>query len=421
MIKCKEKFVIHGGNKLNGEIYIQTSKNSTLPILSACLLTEKKVELYDLPKLTDVDHMLSILKKMGVKIKRQKNKTIIHADENIKLDIDCELSKTMRSSIFLLGSTLARNKYTTITLPGGCQIGKRPIDIHIDSMKKLKVKVFKMGEQVFFDASEAKSGKVKLRLPSVGATENLIMFACVLKGKTTILNPAKEPEIVDLANFLNKMGAKIIGAGTDKITILGVDKLYSTQYTPIGDRIVAGTIACAVAICGGNIVMKNTNFYYNEKLFEILSRIGCQIVDKNGIIHISSDGNLKNIGEIHTGFYPEFATDLQSIIVALACVCEGDTLIQERVFEDRFLTIDQLKLLGANIDKIDANNVIVHGNKQLKGEEIEAFDLRGGASLVLAGLVAKGETIVKNIQFIDRGYEPFESMLSSLGADIKRV
>lgn len=418
--KC-EKFVINGGNKLNGEIDIQTSKNATLPILSACLLTDEKITLYDLPKLTDVDNMLSILEKMGVRIFSLENKTTIHADTNLNIDIDCELSRTMRSSVFLLGSTLARNKYTTITLPGGCNIGKRPIDIHIHSMKKLNVKVSNLNDQIFFNAEDAKAGKVKLRLPSVGATENLIMFASLLKGKTTIINPAREPEIVDLANFLNKMGAKIIGAGTNKITIFGVEKLYSTQYRPIGDRIVAGTIACAVALCGGNVVMKNTNYYYNQKLFQILSRIGCQIVDKNGIISLSSEGNLKNFGEIHTGYYPEFPTDLQSMIVTLASVCDGDAMIEERVFDDRFLTIKELKKMGAQIDQVDPNRIIVHGVKELNSAKIEAFDLRGGASLVLAGLVAKGETVLENIHFMDRGYESFEEMLSSLGADIKRV
>lgn len=247
------------------------------------------------------------------------------------------------------------------------------------------------------------------------------MFACLLKGKTTIINPAKEPEVVDLVNFLNKMGAKIIGVGTDKITIFGVNKLYSTQYKPMGDRIVAGTLMTAVAMNGGKLILKNTNLYQNVKLFEILSRIGCQIIDKNGIIEITKKGRLKKLENISTGYYPDFPTDLQSMIVTLACVCDGETLIEENVFEDRFLTIDALKSMGASIEKIDANHVKIKGVNKLLGNKVDALDLRGGASLVLAGLIAEGETVVNNIHFIDRGYESFEKMLSSLGADIKRI
>ena len=272
ILPCKE---------LKGTIKNQTSKNATLPIMSASLLCEGIVHLKDYPNITDVENMIKILKKIGVKIKKQNNGIILNTKTANCSEIDCELSKTMRSSLFLLGSMLSRFKSVMLTLPGGCMIGKRPIDIHIFALKKLGVKVTFIGEQVFFDAKNAKANKIKLKIPSVGATENIIQFASKLKGKTTILNPAKEPEVVDLCNFLNLMGAKILGAGTDKITIYGVDSLKGVKYTPIGDRIVSGTIMTAVAVCGGDVTIHNACPYQNQKIIEILRSMGCQIDYKN--------------------------------------------------------------------------------------------------------------------------------------------
>ena len=416
----KNCFVIKGGSELHGEYRVQTSKNATLPIMSASILSSGVVELRDMPDISDIDNMVAILQDLGAGVERL-DSTIKIDPTNIRNCQICDsLSKSMRSSVFLLGSMLARFKSMRLCLPGGCQIGSRPIDIHISSLKRLGVRVEEDGECISVDARHAKSGKVKLRLPSVGATENLIEFACLLSGKTTILNPAREPEIVDLANFLNKMGAKILGAGTKKITIYGVDKLEGTIYTPMGDRIVSGTIMTAVAIAGGDVTMTNACPYQNEKFIKILCSLGCQIDIKNDIIHISRLGSLTSNKVISTDYYPGFPTDLQSMMVALAIFCQGKTIIKENIFEDRFLTVPELQKMGANIDILSHKKIRVKGG-EIFGAEVFSRDLRGGASLVLAGLGAEGETTVTDIYHIDRGYDHIEKVLTSLGANIRRI
>ena len=414
-------FEIVGGNKLSGEIKNQTSKNATLPIMSASILCDGIVKLHDLPKITDVSNMLKILKKIGVAVEEEGNSIIINPTTANNPILDCELSKTMRSSLFLLGSMLAKFGEVDLTLPGGCKIGERPIDIHINAFKKMGVEVTRFEDHVFFKVKNIKPKKIKLKIPSVGATENIIQFACKLKGKTTIINPAREPEVVDLCNFLNQMGAKILGAGTHKITIYGVNKFSNTEYKPIGDRIVSGTIMCAVAICGGNVTITNAVPYQNLKLIQILSEMGCQIDYKNDIIHIVSNKNLQSVKRISTGYYPNFPTDLQSMMLTVSSVAKGETKIEENVFENRFHIVSELKKMGANIELINSKNAIVRTTNELIGSTVEAKDLRGGASLVLAGLVAKDKTIVENINFIDRGYENFEDVLTHLGANIRRV
>ncbi len=413
-------FIINGGNKLYGEIVNQTSKNASLPILSASIMCEGEVTIFDAPNITDVENMLKILSKLGVTIERKGKDIVLNPKTINNSVIDEELSKTMRSSLFLLGSMLNRFKCVDLTLPGGCKIGKRPIDISVYAFKKLGVEVTEFNDHVKFVAKNPKANKIKLRLPSVGATENIVQFACLLKGKTTIINAAREPEVVDLCNFLNQMGAKILGAGTSKITIYGVDKLSTTSYRPIGDRIVAGTVMCAVALCGGEVTMTNAVPYQNLKLIEILKQIGCQIDYKNDIIQISREGNLKSINEISTGYYPDFPTDLQSFMLVLSCLTNGETIIKENIFENRFLIVPELNKMGANIKIIDAKTVKVSGVDALKGTTVKAMDLRGGASLVLAGLVAKGETRVENMEFIFRGYENLDEILVSIGANIRK-
>lgn len=415
------KFEIVGGNKLYGTIKNQTSKNATLPIMAASLLCDEEVIINEIPQITDIFNMIKLLKKIGVNLKKKGRSLTINPLSANKPDLDCDLSKTMRSSIFLLGSMLSRFKEVEITMPGGCKIGARPIDIHINSLKRLGVEVTQFDEHFLFRVKRAKPRRIRLKIPSVGATENIIQFACKLNGKTTILNPAKEPEVVDMCNFLNQMGAKIIGAGTNKITIYGVKKLYHTEYKPIGDRIVAGTIMTAVALSGGDVTITNAMPYQNLKLIENMRSMGCQIEYKNDIIHIVRNNDLRAIGKISTGFYPDFPTDLQSMLLALSCVCEGETRIEEKVFENRFLTINELKKLGADVIQLNNRVAIVRSVKELFGACVQALDLRGGASLVLLGLIAKGKTIVENIHFIDRGYERLENILNSLGANIRRV
>jgi len=414
-------FIIKGGNKLNGEIKNQTSKNATLPIMSACLLAKGKTIIKEYPKIKDVENMISILKKLGAKIRRFSNNLEIDTNLINSSLVDCKLSKTMRSSIFLLGSLLSRFKSACITIPGGCKIGKRPIDMHISSLKKLGVKITYIEDNIIFDANKAKANNVRLKLPSVGVTENLVQFCSMLKGKSKIYNAAKEPEVVDLCNFLNKMGAKIIGAGTSKITICGVNSLKPIEYKPIGDRIVAGTIACAVAATGGDVTITNACPYLNLKLIEKLRLMGCQIDIKNDIMHIVQTKQLSSTGKIITGYYPKFATDLQSLMLVLSTISDNKTVVKERIFENRFLIVKELNKMGAKISILNSHTVKVVGVKKLFGTTIKATDLRGGAALVIAGLVAKGETSIKNIKFIDRGYEHLEKVFSSLGADIVRV
>ena len=420
MKEKNDSFIIKGGKKLFGEAYVQTSKNACLPIISSSLLTTEKVKIKDCPDILDVKNMVLMLQKLGVKIDHDGKDLIIDSSGLNNVNLDCELTKTMRSSIFLLGSLLQRFGTIMINTPGGCKIGARPIDIHIDAFKKLGVKVACLGDCLFFDASRAKANKIHLKLPSVGATENIVQFACLLKGKTEIVNAAKEPEVVDLCNFLSLMGAKILGAGTNKITIYGVDSLHGVEYRPIGDRIVAGTLMTAVALTGGELTLRNANANQNEKLIDILRRMGCQINIKHDIIKVTKSGRLNSI-DVVTGYYPEFPTDLQSMLLVLMCLANGESRLQENIFENRFLIKDELIKMGAQIHQIDNRNVLVYGQNELRGCTVQAKDLRGGASLVLAGLVAKGETVVEGIHYIDRGYDHFEDVLNSLGADIKRT
>lgn len=412
---------ILGGKKLYGEIINQTSKNATLPMLTASLLLEGETKITDYPHISDVENMVSLLSGLGAEIKIEDDTLKINTDNCQNTGINSTLAKTMRSSVFLLGSYLSRFKNIMLTMPGGCNIGARPINIHRTTLQKLGVNSICVGENIFFDATNAKAGKVKLKLPSVGATENLIQFACKLKGKTTIYNPAKEPEIVDLCNFLNLAGAKILGAGTDKITIYGVDKLNGVQYKPAGDRIVAGTIVGAVAMCGGDVTIKNAVPYQNLNFFKKVASMGCQIDIKNDIIHIVSDGNLKSCKEISTGYYPNFPTDLQSIILSMSTVADGETTIKENIFENRFQLVDELTKCGAKFKKLNNRIVKIRGVKNLTSAHFVAKELRGGASAVLLGLKANGESTISGVNFIDRGYEQIEKTFSLLGAEIVRV
>ena len=422
----RDAFEIVGGNKLYGEIRNQTSKNATLPILSASLLCDGVVKINEIPQITDVDNMLKLLKKIGVQVIKEEDSVILNPVKAKNISLDCKLSKTMRSSVFLLGSMLNRFNKAEITMPGGCKIGGRPIDIHIKALKKLGATIEYAEKSIIFECQQRcskqhKTTYIKLRIPSVGATENIIQFACKRKGKTIIKNPAKEPEVVDLCNFLNQMGAKILGAGTNKITIYGVDKLYSTEYKPIGDRIVAGTIVSAVAIAGGDVKITNAQPYQNLKLIEKIRSMGCQVNIKNDIIHIISENELVSAKQISTSYYPEFPTDLQSAMLAVSCCARGETHIQENIFENRFLTVEELKKFGAKVKVVNKHNVYVCGNSKLVGAIVSAQDLRGGASLILMGLGAKGKSIVKNAHHIDRGYENIEVMLNKLGANIRRI
>ena len=416
----KECFEIFGGKELYGKIKNQTSKNAILPILSASLLCDGEVKLKNFPHISDVYNMIDMLKNINVDVKIRNHKLTINAKQAKNYGMDSKLSKTMRSSLFLLGPMLCKFKSVCLTMPGGCNIGKRPIDIHIHALKKLGVKIKSLGNKIFFDAGNVHSSTVKFRFPSVGATENIIQFAVLLKGKTEIINSAKEPEVCDLCNFLNKAGANIVGAGTNKITIYGVGCLKCVDYVVMYDRIVSGTIMCAVAVCGGNVKIEHACVKENQKIINILRSLGCQITTKSDIIHIVSSKNLVSNIKIITGCYPDFATDLQSLILSVLCVCKGISSIEEKIFENRFLIVKELIKMGAKISLLNTRKVLIYGVDNLKPAKLIAKDLRGGAALLIAGLSAKGKTIVENAHFIDRGYENIENMFNCLGACIKR-
>jgi UDP-N-acetylglucosamine 1-carboxyvinyltransferase len=415
-----DKFIIVGGNELNGEVTVQTSKNAVLPILAGSILCDKPLVIKNVPNILDVNNMFSILRDLGIRLDYIDKDCYIDASNLTKVTLNQDLCKTLRSSIFLLGPLLARFKKAIISYPGGCDIGNRPIDLHISGLQKLGVKITTKHSLIYCDAREMNSGVVQLDFPSVGATENLMMSAVFLKGTTKLINVAKEPEIVDLQNFLNSMGCDISGAGTAEITINGVNKLHSTQYIPISDRIVEGTLMIATAIAGGEVTLKNTDFKNNQSLIAKLSSVGCQIDIKNDIIHITSRGRLPSIDLIDTQVYPGFPTDMQAQMMALQTVSDGVSIMCENVFENRYKHAKELIKMGANIILRD-RVAVVKGVSELMGAPVDATDLRAGAGLVLAGLKANGYTTINNVYHIDRGYENFENILTSLGANIKRI
>lgn len=415
-----DKFIIVGGNQLNGEVTIQSSKNAVLPILAGSILCDKLITINNVPNILDVQNMFGILRELGVKLDYIGKDCYIDSSNINSFTLNQDLCKTLRSSIFLLGPLLARFKQAVISYPGGCDIGNRPIDLHLSGLEKLGVKIVKRHSLICCDGKNMKSGVVQLDFPSVGATENLMMSAVFLKGTTKLINVAKEPEIVDLQNFLNSMGCDISGAGTAEITINGVQNVHSTQYTPISDRIVEGTLMIATAITGGKIRLNNTNFKNNQSLIAKLSSVGCQIDIKNDIIHITSKGRLPSIDLIDTQVYPGFPTDMQAQMMALQAVSDGVSIMCENVFENRYKHAKELLKMGANIILRD-RVAVVKGVNELMGAPVDATDLRAGAGLVLAGLKANGYTTINNVYHIDRGYECFENILQSLGADIKRI
>lgn len=416
------KYLIYGGNSLNGSIKVSTSKNATLPILAGSILCSEKVVLKNLPNFSDVFNMMKILEYIGVKITKQENNYIIDNNNINNTFIPNELTKHIRSSIFMLGPMLAKLKFAKIAFPGGCNIGNRPIDLHLKGLESLNVKIIEEHGFLICDGSDMKGAEIHLDFPSVGATENLIMASVGAKGTTTIYNCAREPEIVDLINFLNKMGAKILGAGTSKVIVEGinVENLKSVEYTPISDRIIAGTYLIAGAITGGDVEICGINPEMIKSLILKLKNCACKIDIKSDTIHLKANSRLKAIKSIQTQPYPGFPTDLQPQIVSLLSICKGTSIVTENLFETRFKHVPELIKMGADIIVKD-KNFIINGVEKLSGAEVKATDLRAGAGLVLAGLSASGYTIVDNIEHVNRGYENLALELNSLNANIKEI
>ena len=415
-----DKYIIDGGAKLYGAIRAQSAKNTVLPLLAASVLTDEQVKIYDVPKINDVENMLRILGEVGCIVKRQKDSVIIDSSNAVSHEIPTRLTKELRSSVFMLGSVLTRFHRAKISYPGGCDIGLRPIDLHLSGLKRLGVRIVEKDGYIDCEAPQLTGADILLDFPSVGATENIILAAVKAEGITVIRNAAKEPEIVDLQNFLNAMGGNVRGAGGGTIVVKGVQKLHGLEYIPIGDRIEAGTYLCAVATCGGEIEIDGVPHENIAALLHKLRENGCKIYTKNDKILLISSGALKSVSIVETTPFPGFPTDLQAQYGALCATAAGTTLIVENLFETRYRYAAELKRMGADITVRD-RTAVVRGVKGLHGATVSASDLRGGAALVVAALKAEGQSSVLDLSHIDRGYADFESKLRILGAKIKRV
>ncbi len=415
-----ERFFIQGGKALRGELKIDTAKNSILPLMAASIMVEGVTTFQNVTRYSDVLVMSKIIESLGAVVSWDGDSLIIDSRELSGSSVLNELAGKLRASVFLLGPVLARQKTAKIAYPGGCEIGLRPIDIHLDGLKALGAKVIDKNGYIYASADKMRGGDYALRFASVGATENIMMAAVLTKGQTRIYNAAKEPEIVDLACYLNKCGAKISGAGSSVITIEGVKKLSrSVKFRPLGDRIIAGTMLLACAACGGEITLKNAKAEHNEALIAKLSQSACQFDIKSDKIKMRSYGRLKSFGSVETATYPGIPTDLQPQIVALQCVSDGCCMIVENLFESRFKHAAELMKMGADIT-LKNNVCLTRGRDKLYGAEVKASDLRGGAALVIAGLAAEGYTTVEGVEFIDRGYYELEKQICLLGGDMKR-
>ena len=417
-----KKLEVIGVRKLIGNIKISGSKNSSLPILAATLLSNKKIQLVNLPKVKDIETMLLLLKSLGSKVKFNKNsKSIdINNSKNIKTFASYNLVKTMRAGILVLGPLLARFNKAKVSLPGGCAIGARPVDIHLKALSKLGVKYKIIEGYIYAKAPKGLIGNlIKFPKISVGATENLIVAACFAKGKTILRNCAIEPEIKDLINFLRKMGCNIKWTGKRTIEIIGVQTLKKLQYKIMFDRIETGTYMIAAALTGGNLKISNINPKIINTEINILKKIGAKIEIKDHEINIKGTGKIKSV-KLKTSPYPGFPTDLQAQLMVLLCKANGRSEISERIFENRFMHASELNRMGAKI-KILGNKAIIEGNVNFKAAELMATDLRASASLILAALTAKGKSTINRIYHLDRGYEQIEKKLSKVGASIRRI
>tara|TARA_B100001123_G_scaffold333374_1_gene376250 strand:- start:994 stop:2253 length:1260 start_codon:yes stop_codon:yes gene_type:complete len=417
-----EKLEVIGGKKLRGSISISGSKNSSLPILAGTLLSNKKVRILNLPKVKDIETMLLLLRSLGSKIKfNKKNKSVdIYNSKNMKTFVSYNLVKTMRAGILVLGPLLARFGKAKVSLPGGCAIGARPVDIHLKALAKLGVKYKIIQGYIYAKVSKGLIGNI-IKFPkiSVGATENLIIAASFAKGKTILRNCAIEPEVKDLINFLRKMGCNIKWTGQRTITIVGVQVLQNLKYKIMFDRIEAGTYMIASALTGGNLKIRNVNPKIINTEINILKRIGTKIKIKDNEINIIGRSKIKNI-KLKTAPYPGFPTDLQAQLMVLLCKAEERSEIREKIFENRFMHASELNRMGAKI-KIFGNRAIIEGNVNFKAAELMATDLRASVSLILAALTAKGKSIINRIYHLDRGYEQIEKKLRNVGANIRRT
>lgn len=416
-----EKIIIKGGQQLNGTVKVSGAKNAVLPVIAASIMaSEGKSLIKDVPDLADVHTINEVLRNLNVDIHFENNKIEIDATKHLSTEAPFEYVRKMRASVLVLGPLLSRFGHAKVALPGGCAIGSRPIDLHLKGFEAMGAKVHVGNGYVEAKVNgRLKGAKVFLDVPSVGATENIMMAAVLAEGTTIIENSAKEPEIVDLATFLNKMGAKVVGAGTETIRIEGVESLKGAEHTIIPDRIEAGTFMVAAAITGGNVFIENAVSEHMRSVISKLEEMGVIIEEEPHGIRVIGPKKLKAT-DIKTLPHPGFPTDMQSQMMALMLCAEGTSVITETVFENRFMHVEEFRRMNAKL-KIEGRSVIVEGPCQLQGAEVAATDLRAGAALILAGLRAEGITRVTELKHIDRGYVDITGKLASLGADIERV
>ena len=416
-----DKLVITGGVPLNGDVRISGAKNAALPILAATLLADEPVRIGNVPHLHDITVTMELLGRMGVELIVDERLNIeVRASTIREFFAPYELVKTMRASILVLGPLLARHGKAVVSLPGGCALGSRPVDLHIQGLVKMGADSRMEGGFVHANATRLKGAHLVMDMTTVTGTENLMMAATLAKGTTVIENAAREPEVVDLAKCLESMGARIDGAGTDTITIEGVNQLSGTEYDVLPDRIEAGTFLVAAAITGGVVTLKDTRPAMLESVLEKLSEAGACIELGDDWIRLDMHGRRPRAMTIRTAPYPAFPTDMQAQFTALNVIADGTGIISETIFENRFMHVQELRRMGADV-RVEGNTAVTKGVKKLAGAPVMATDLRASASLVLAGLVANGDTVVDRIYHIDRGYECIEEKLAQLGAQIRRV
>lgn len=416
-----ERLIVKGGNRLVGTVKTSGAKNAVLPIIAASILGTSPSRLDEIPALEDVRTICAVLECLGIKVDASEPHTLkIDSREITSCEAPYELVRSMRASFLVMGPLLARKGYARISQPGGCAIGTRPIDLHLKGFEALGVKIEQGHGYIEASAPEGMTGaNIYLDFPSVGATENIMMAAAMANGTTVLENPAEEPEIVDLANYLNQMGARVRGAGTNVITIEGVSELHGVQHSVIPDRIEAGTYMIAAAMTGGDVIIENVLPEHQKPLIAKLREAGALVEEDIDRIHVVGSGRLKSV-DIKTLPYPGFPTDMQAQMMAMLSVAEGRSKITETVFENRFMHVVELNRMGANITT-EGRSAVITGPAHLTGCTVRATDLRAGAAMILAGLVAEGATEICDIYHIDRGYEEIAAKLTRLGADIKRV
>ena len=415
-----EQYVIKGGNPLYGEVEIGGAKNAALAILAAAIMTDETVTIDNLPNVRDINVLLQAIEEIGAHVERVDiHKVKINGSFIRGVNVDNEFIRRIRASYYLIGALLGKYKHAEVALPGGCDIGSRPIDLHMKGFRSMGADIDIAHGLVIARAKELKGTHIYMDKVSVGATINIMMAAAMADGKTVIENAAKEPHVVDVANFLNSMGANIRGAGTDVIRIVGVEKLHATEYSVIPDQIEAGTFMFAVAAAGGNVLVKNVIPKHLEATTAKLLEVGCQVEEFDDSVRVISDGHLKHT-QVTTLPYPGFPTDMQPQMAVLLGIAEGTSTVTESIFENRFKYVDELTRMGADI-KVESNIAIISGVKRYTGARVNVPDLRAGAALVIAGLAADGITVVDDIYYIQRGYEALEEKLTKIGAKIARV